>query len=100
MAKRRKVPKDKKTKIPKKYFESIVNSKDFNLYNTPQEQEAYINKWKDRVIDVDVIIKNLPDDFNYKKYIEINQGRLMYMTELEASIHYAETGRLEGKKYK
>lgn len=87
-------------KIPKKYFESIVNSKDFNLYNTPQEQEAYINKWKDRVIDVDVIIKNLPDDFNYKKYIEINQGRLMYMTELEASIHYAETGRLEGKKYK
>jgi hypothetical protein len=87
-------------KIPKKYFENIINTKDFKLYNTIQEQENYINKWKKHVIDIDVPIKNLPDDFDYKKYIEINKGRLLNMTELEVCIHYAQTGRLEGKKYK
>lgn len=86
--------------IPRKYFDSLISSKDFRMYNLPEEQEAYINKWKNRIVDTDIHIENLPDDFDCKKYVEINQGRLVYMTELELCIHYAQTGRFEGKKYK
>jgi hypothetical protein len=87
-------------KIPRKYFDSLTSSKDFRMYNTPEEQKSYINKWNDKIIDIDIPIENLPDDFDWKKYVEINKGRLQFMTELEVCIHYAQTGRLEGKKYK
>jgi hypothetical protein len=87
-------------KLPRKYFDSLTSSNDFKLYNAQKEQEAYIDKWNEKIIDVDIPIKHLPDDFDWKKYVQINKGRLQFMTELEVCIHYAQTGRLEGKQYK
>lgn len=86
-------------KIPRKYFDSLINNKDFKMYNSEEDQKKYIQKWSNNIIDKEIKINGLPDDFDWKTYIEINKGRLQYMTELEVSIHYAQTGRFEGKKY-
>jgi hypothetical protein len=86
--------------IPRQYFDNIINSKDFKYYNTTEEQNNYINKWKNRINDAEVIINNLPEDFDWKIYVDINRGRLQNMTELEVKIHYSQTGQFEGKKYK
>lgn len=86
--------------VPKKYFDNLINSKDFMIYNNEEENNNYIEKWSDRITDTPVHIKNLPEDFDWKEYVRINKGRLQQMTELEVCIHYAETGRFEGKKYK
>lgn len=87
-------------KIPKHYFRSLINSREFKIFNTPDEVHNYITKWKPQLEDIKVDISPLPDDFDWKAYIDINKGRLETMSELEACIHYAQTGRLEGKKYK
>ena len=87
-------------KIPKHYFRCLINSREFKIFNTSDETHNYINKWKPQLEDIQVDISHLPKDFDWKAYIDINKGRLENMTELEVCIHYAQTGRLEGKKYK
>ena len=87
-------------KIPKHYFRCLINSREFKIFNTSIETHNYINKWKLQLEDIQVNIANLPSDFDWKAYIDINKGRLQTMNELEVCIHYAQTGRLEGKKYK
>lgn len=87
-------------KIPKHYFRCLINSREFKKFNTPNETYQYIDKWKPQLKDIQVNIDNLPSDFDWKAYVDINKGRLQTMNELEVCIHYAQTGRLEGKKYK
>lgn len=89
-----------KIKIPKKYFMTLINANEFKIYNTSTEKQEYISKWKNRITTQNSVIEHLPEDFNWRTYVDINKGRLQYMSELEACIHYAETGRHEGKKYK
>jgi hypothetical protein len=87
-------------KIPKRYFRCLINSREFKICNTSHEAQEYINKWKPQLEDIHVDISHLPKDFDWKAYIDINKGRLQNMNELEVCIHYAQTGRHEGKKYK
>jgi hypothetical protein len=87
-------------KIPKHYFRCLLNSREFKIFNTSDETHNYINKWKPQLADIQVAISYLPKDFDWKAYVDINKGRLQTMNELEVCIHYAQTGRLEGKKYK
>ena len=87
-------------KIPKHYFRCLINSREFKIFNPPDDVQQYINKWKPQLADITVHISHLPNDFDWKVYIDINKGRLKTMNELEVCIHYAQTGRLEGKKYK
>ena len=90
----------KNIKIPKHYFRCLINSREFKIFNTPEETYEYIDKWKPQLQDIPVAIAHLPEDFDWKTYVDINKGRLQTMNELEVCIHYAQTGRLEGKKYK
>jgi hypothetical protein len=87
-------------KIPKHYFRCLINSREFKTFNTLDETNKYINKWKPQLAELKVDISQLPKDFDWKVYVDINKGRLQTMNELEVCIHYAQTGRLEGKKYK
>jgi len=87
-------------KIPTHYFRCLMNSREFKIFNTSIETHNYINKWKPQLEDIKVNIEHLPSDFDWKVYIDINKGRLQNMNELEVCIHYAQTGRIEGKKYK
>lgn len=87
-------------KIPKHYFRCLINSREFKIFNTSIETHDYISKWKPQLEDIQINIANLPSDFDWKVYVDINKGRLKNMNELEVCIHYAQTGRLEGKKYK
>lgn len=89
-----------KIKIPKLYFDCLISSNEFNIFNNKEEKNNYVNLWKNHVINKKVLIENLPDDFDWNTYVLINKGRLEQMNELEVCIHYAQTGRFEGKKYK
>jgi hypothetical protein len=89
-----------KIKIPKLYFDCLISSNEFNIFNNKEEKNNYVNLWKNHVINKKVLIENLPDDFDWNTYVSINKGRLEQMNELEVCIHYAQTGRFEGKKYK
>jgi len=86
-------------KIPTKYFQCLINSREFKIFNEKQEQLEYVKKWSSHICNKNVLIEHLPNDFNWIKYVDINKGRLEYMNELEVCIHYAQTGRHEGKKY-
>jgi hypothetical protein len=90
----------KNIKIPTYYFRCLINSREFKIFNTADETNHYVNKWKPQLADIKVDISQLPKDFDWKVYVDINKGRLETMNELEVCIHYAQTGRLEGKKYK
>ena len=35
----------KKIIIPKSYINSLQTDKEFQIYNTKEEQELYVNKW-------------------------------------------------------
>jgi len=87
-------------KIPVKYFQCLISSREFKIFNEKKEQLAYVKKWNNNILNKNIIIQYLPSDFNWTTYVDINKGRLEYMNELEVCIHYAETGRHEGKKYK
>ena len=86
--------------IPTTYFTCLINTNEFKLYNSSEEVTNYILKWKPQIKDIQVDIPNLPSDFYWVTYVKLNGGRLEWMNELEVSIHYAQTGRIEGKKYK
>ena len=86
--------------IPTTYFTCLIDTNEFKLYNSSEEVTNYILKWKPQIKDIQVEIPNLPSDFYWVKYVKLNGGRLAWMNELEVCIHYAQTGRIEGKKYK
>jgi hypothetical protein len=44
---------------------------------------------------------NIPEDFNAKEYIELNEDlRYLNMNELEGKVHYENHGYKENRKYK
>ena len=90
----------KKTyKIPNLLLNIVANDKYFKLYNTLEEQQQYLEYWKQRTRDIELIFHNIPEDFDPKKYIELNDD-LKNMTEFEAMAHYENQGYLENRLYK
>ena len=58
-----------------------------------------MNKFKKKKLYKNNNYENIPDDFYWRDYIEINSD-LTHMTELEAKIHYENYGYKENRKYK
>jgi hypothetical protein len=60
-----------------------------NLRYCKKDEFKYIN------------LDNIPKDFNVKEYIELNKDLMdLNMTEIEAYLHYDNTGYTENRKYK
>ena len=78
-------------------IEIIENDKEFKIYNTQESQEKYINFWKQRTTNDN--FENIPDDFNSKIYIELNED-LKDLADLQAKLHYEYEGYKEERKYK
>ena len=77
----------------------VANDKYFKIYNTLEEQQKYLEYWKLRSKDINLIFNNTPEDFDSKSYIELNDD-LKHMSEIEAIIHYENQGYLENRLYK
>ena len=84
-------------KIPDFMIDEIKNNIEFKIYNTLESQQKYLEYWtkKSKIYTY----KNLPEDFNPKDYVELNED-LKHMTEIKTKIHYENNGYKENRKYK
>jgi hypothetical protein len=58
-----------------------------------------LNDFKEYIVESKKHYENIPDDFNAKEYVELNED-LKNITELEAKNHYEFHGYKENRKYK
>ena len=84
-------------KIPEIMIDNIKYNKEFKIYNSLESQNKYIEYWSKRTKHYLVKYKNVPIDFNPKKYIELNND-LSNFTELDATIHYENHGFIENRQ--
>ena len=86
-------------KIPDYMIDEIKNNTEFKIYNTIESQEKYLEYWSKRTKLYKYKYKNIPNDFNAKSYIELNED-LKHITELQSKNHYEFCGYKENRKYK
>jgi hypothetical protein len=84
-------------KIPQYMINEIKNNAEFKIYNSFESQQKYLNYWTNK--STIYKYKNVPDDFNSKEYIDLNED-LKGFTELHAKNHYENEGYKENRKYK
>ena len=84
-------------KIPDYMIDEIKNNTEFKIYNTLESQQKYLEYWtkKSKIYKYE----NIPDDFNPKDYIELNED-LHNLTKLQSKKHYENIGYTENRKYK
>ena len=84
-------------KIPDYMIDEIKNNTEFKIYNTLESQQKYLEYWtkKSKIYKYE----NIPDDFNPKDYIELNED-LHNLTKLQSKKHYENIGYTENRRYK
>jgi dTDP-glucose 4,6-dehydratase len=80
-----------KVNVPDILVEVIKHDDDFKIYNTIEEQKNYIESWQLKSYKYE--FKNIPDDFDIKTYMKLNnelltRDDLIKSNELLAKIHY------------
>jgi hypothetical protein len=81
------------------YTENLITNflKEINI--SKEKYNYFIEKIKNVILTNINAYENIPDDFNWKAYIELNDD-LKNMNEIQAKEHYEVAGYRENRKYK